>query len=109
VRFVPPGNSSVTVYVDQTCRTPANILTQNGAPVPGSKLDLGTDGQLPLFQGPDTITVLWAKAGYGTPFSLHPAATVSLPIVTGAKGGNAALTSLLAALAVEGVIVDQTS
>lgn len=54
--------------------------------------------QLPGDRGPIQVTQLKAYAAASTK-----------PVVTGAKGGNAALTSVIAALVAQGLIVDQSS
>ena len=43
------------------------------------------------------------------PVGFHGAAPTARPAVTGSRGGNAALTSLLTALAAKGLIIDSTS
>jgi hypothetical protein len=108
-RTPPPRTTGLTLYTDAACRAAAALLTQGGAPIPGSKVDVGADGLLPLFQGPDGYTVLYARTPTGAVTLLHPAPTAALPVVSGSKGSNAALGSLLAALAGEGVVLDQST
>lgn len=49
------------------------------------------------------------NVGNGAPLGFFGTAPVAKPTVTGAKGGNAALTSLLSALAAMGLITDSTT
>lgn len=54
----------------------------------------------------DTASFIeWNATGLG----FYGAAPIAKPTVTGAKGGNAALTSLLAQLALLGLITDSTT
>lgn len=106
----PPAHASgITVFTDSQCRQVASITTLAGIPIPGGRIDVGTDELLPEFMGPAGATVLYAKTASGTPFVMHPAATASVPTITGAKGGNVALANLLTGLAQAGIVVDATT
>jgi hypothetical protein len=109
LRTPPPGTSGITVFTDASCHTVAGLLTTAGLPVPGGKIDVGPDGLLPFFRGPDGATILYTRTPTGAVTALHPAPTAALPVVAGSKGANAALGSLLGALAGEGVVVDQST
>lgn len=109
VRTAPATATAVTVYTDAACSLPANILDATNRVIPGGKVDIAPDGRLPLFYGPDGVSVLYARAPYGVVTTLHPETIGAAPTVTGAKGGNAALTSLLGALSAAGVVTDATT
>lgn len=57
----------------------------------------------------DAFTVALAFRHLGTTLGFYNAAAVAKPTVTGAKGGNAALGSLITALAQLGLITDNTT
>ncbi|NWF25254.1 hypothetical protein HW130_03075 [Streptomyces sp. PKU-EA00015] len=57
----------------------------------------------------DAFTVALAFRHLGTTLGFYNAAAVAKPTVTGAKGGNAALASLLTALANLGLLTDSTT
>jgi hypothetical protein len=109
VRTAPGHATAVTVYNDAACTTPANILDVTNRVIPGAKVDVSPDGRLPLFYGPDAVSVLYARAPYGVVTTLHPETVGAAPTISGAKGGNAALTSLIGALSAAGVVTDATS
>jgi hypothetical protein len=56
------GNATVTFWSAQTGGTQYTDLLLNGSPVTSITT---TGGQVPAFQGPDGITVMWADAGAG--------------------------------------------
>jgi hypothetical protein len=100
--------SGITLCSDKLLRSPAPVFNTTGAPLPGSKLDRWDNGDWPQFTS--TITPLYYRAGNGTVSTLTPVIGSSVVAVTGAKGGNAALASLIAALVQAGVpINDQTT
>jgi hypothetical protein len=108
-RTPPPNLSSVAVYTDSAGHSLATITTVAGAPVPGSRINVGLDGLMPEFLGPAGVTVLYGKTAAGVVFVLHPQLAVNPATVTGSKGSNAALTSLMAALNAAGIVVDATT
>jgi hypothetical protein len=108
-RSWPSRTSSVVVFTDPACRVPASISAPGGGPLPGSKVDIGPDGRIPLFQGPPGATALYCRDANGIVVALYPHPSASATAVTGSKGGNSALASLIAALAAEGLIIDQTT
>jgi hypothetical protein len=108
-RFWPARTSSITVFTDPACRVLAQVVTQAGAALPGSKVNIGPDERIPLFQGPPGATVLYCRDANGNILALYPHAPASATAVTGSKGGNAALASLISALAAEGLVIDQTT
>lgn len=101
--------SGVVIFADKLLKTAAPInSTVNGAPLPGSKIDKWDNGDWPAFTS--TLTPLYYKAGNGTVSTLYPVLGSTTVNVTGSKGANAALTSLIAALIAAGVpINDQTT
>lgn len=108
-RTPPAHTSGITVYADSACRQVAAITTLTGVPIPGARIDVGTDELLPEFLGPAGATVLYSRTAAGTPFIMHPQTAANPPTVTGSKGGNAALASLMTALAAAGIVVDGTT
>lgn len=108
-RTPPARTSGITVFTDQACTRVASITSLTGVPYPNGRIDVGSDDLLPEFIGPAGATVLYAKTAGGVPFVMHPAPITTVPTVTGAKGGNAALTSLMTALAASGIVVDATT
>jgi hypothetical protein len=109
LRTPPPRTTGVTLYTDAACRALADLLTPAGTPMPGGKVDVGADGLLPLFQGPNGAAVLYARTPTGAVTTLHPTPTAPPAVVTGSKGSNAALGSLIGVLAGEGLVVDQST
>jgi hypothetical protein len=88
--------------------------TISGPPV--STLQLQIDASLPptflfpAFLGTLTIDNIDHNFGQaGGAISFYGAPSVAQPVVTGSRGGNAALGSLLTALATLGLIVDNTT
>lgn len=53
----------VVVYADAEATTLADILTLEGAPVPGSELEVQPDSLLPQFQFPDGVDTVYVKVG----------------------------------------------
>ena len=100
-------SGSVPVYTDPACRNQAPIFDGNGAQLRNNAPILVT-GRIAPFQS--TASVLYIRYGVGNVITLYPAiVNKTPPTVTGSKGGNAALASLVGALAAAGVIVDTTS
>ena len=69
------------------------------------------DGSV-VYYGPDSdLSVHWADSGQGSRIAIRPSYPYggTKPTVTGSKGGNAALTSLLTALAALGIVTDSTT
>jgi hypothetical protein len=52
----------VTIYTDAAGTVLANILDLAGAVITGSRLVVDSNSLVPLFQGQDTVTTLYAKA-----------------------------------------------
>lgn len=88
---IGPVNSGGEL-VFQTCTT--------GDPTSTDKMILGNDGQLRL---------LGDLKHEGTKLGFYNHATAARPTITGSRGGNAALASLLTGLDSLGLIVDNTS
>lgn len=103
---VPALGQSFTVYADPACQVKASLFDLNGHPLPGSQATV-VGGLIQPFQS--TLTVLYARDMAGQIEALYPHAAATKPTVTGSKGANAALTSLVQALAAVGLIVDQTT
>lgn len=55
--------ATLTFWDAATGGTRHTDLLLNGSPV--SSITVGDDGQIPLFQGPDGVTAMWADAGSG--------------------------------------------
>lgn len=71
----------------------------------------GADGSV-VYYGPNNDkSVHWADSGQGSRIAIRPTYPYgdTKPTVTGAKGGNAALTSLLSALASLDIVTDSTT
>src|SRR5690349_2647461 len=72
------GGQDVILYLDQACTQLASIAAYQsgnpatpGATISGSRVELDSQSQLPLFWFPDGVTVLWAKpVGGGKPFQV---------------------------------------
>lgn len=52
---------------------------------------------------------VYFRANDGGIHTLYPTSPTTIPTVTGSRGANAALASLLTALAAQGIIVDSSS
>ena len=94
------------VFLDPACRNRATVLSPTGAPLPGNEVTV-TGETVPLFQA--AAAVVYMRDATGQAVALYPHPTANPPTVTGSKGSNAALTSLMQALAGLGLVVDQTS
>ena len=102
--------SGVVIFSDKACRIPAAVNNATtGAPLPGSKLDKDPAGEWPQFTS--TAAPVYVRGGNGTVVTISPQLSFGNPLtVTGSKGGNAALASLITQLIAAGVpIVDSTS
>lgn len=101
------GNAGgVALYADSKLTQRASLFDLNGRPLQGNVLNV-TGAFMPEFQAPNSV--LYLRASGGDVVELFASGPRTAPIVTGAKGGNAALTSLVSALAQLGIVVDQTS
>lgn len=87
-RYIQTSAATLTLWDSQTSGTRYTDLMLNGSPV--TSIPVGVDGQIPVFQGPDAITQMWADAGGG----------VRVLIVS--------LSNIAAALAVAGATTDAT-
>jgi len=108
--YTLPGSTdgfTAVLYVDPACTVPATVTALNGAPIPDSVVVAGRDGA--SFQS--ASSPLYTPAADGTATVLNPALNFATPsAVTGAKGANAALGSLITALIAVGIpITDQTT
>ena len=95
------------VFSDQGCTISASLFDVNGKPLPHNLLTIPDSGLLPAFQAAGSI--LYVRADDGSVRQLFASPQRTMATVTGAKAGNAALTSLLTALAQLGIVVDQTT
>jgi len=101
------GLSGATMYADPACSVKAVLTDLNGRTLSGSVATI-QDGSFAQFQA--TQAVLYFRAASGVIYPVYPEAHAGvLPVVTGSKGANAALTSLLAALASAGIITDSST
>jgi hypothetical protein len=85
--------------------------TGDGGPVDvegGRVFGSGTQGTVDIGTN-ITYTSAVSVAAAGNALGFHGAAAVALQTIVGAKGGNVALTNLLAALATKGLIIDSTT
>lgn len=101
------AGGGVPVFTDTKCTSRAQLFDSAGLPLRGNALELPSTGRIPLFQA--NASVLYVRDCTGAVITLDPSAQRTAVAVTGAKGGNAALTSLIAALSQAGIIVDQTT
>lgn len=86
------------------------------ASIPNGVVTTTAVGALPTFIGPNETSSLWQKVGDSTSRTrvdaVRPVASserLTKPAVTGSRAANAALASLLTALASAGIITDSTS
>lgn len=101
------GNAGgVPLYTDAKMTQRASLFDLTGRPLPGNMLNV-TGAFIPEFQASNSV--LYLRAASGDVVQLFANDKRTAPTVTGAKGGNAALTSLMAALVQLGIVVDQTS
>lgn len=87
-----------TLYLDQACTTPADILTVDGEPIPGSIVTVDDYSRLPLVQYPDDVRVLYTRVAGGPVVALYAGTDGRLtPLeatVTGLGGVDARLDSV---------------
>ena len=101
------GNAGgLALYADSKLTQRATLFDLNGRPLQGNVLNV-TGAFMPEFQASNSV--LFLRASSGDVVELFASGQRTAQIVTGAKAGNAALTSLVAALAQLGLIIDQTS
>ena len=106
---VVPG-ATLTIWSARTGGTQITDLLDVDS-VATTTVTSGADGSV-LYYGPNNdLSVHWADSGQGSRIAILPTYPYggTKPTVTGAKGGNAALTSLLSALASLGIITDSTT
>ena len=100
-------DGAIPIFVDSGCTIRATLYDTNGAVLRGNSLFVGSSDRLPTFQA--NATVVYTRDAGGRVVTIYPHPAKNSPIITGSKGANAALTSLITALANEGLIVDQTT
>ena len=112
-RFTDARAQSVTVYSDAKCSQLAPITTLAGAPIARSILVIGPDGLWPYFAA--NLPTVYVRDARGFIIRWYPAspavqgATQPPTAVTGSRSTGAAMTSLIAALALQGMnITDGT-
>ena len=107
---VVPG-SVLTIWSARTGGTQITDLLDRDS-VAATTVTSAADGSI-VYYGPDAdLSVHWADSGVGAPrTAVRPTFPygATVPTVTGAKGGNAALTSLLTHLAALGIVTDSTT
>ena len=101
-------NGPQPVFTDATFRTRVTVYNANGTQLPGNEVTV-TNGYLTTFYTASTVNTVFLKGDDGNPIQLFAHASASAIVVTGSKGANAALTSLMSALAQIGIVVDQTT
>lgn len=100
--------SHVQFFVDPACTIAAPITDPTtGMALPKSQVAV-VGGVISSFAA-GTATVLYARNNSGVTQTFYPSAVRTKPTVTGSKSANAALTSLVTALAAQGIISDTTS
>lgn len=99
-------SGGLALFTDSRLTLRATVYDLNGRPLPGNVVNV-TGALIPEFQSASGI--LFFRAGSGEVAALSASGQRSGVVVSGAKGGNAALTSLIAALAQLGIVVDQTT
>lgn len=75
-----------TVYADADAAELADILTVDGDPITGSHVTVGADSQLPLFQFPDGVDLLWARVTTGPVTAIYARAAASASGVSSVDG-----------------------
>lgn len=106
----PYGHGGSTgVWIDPKALNPATVFDATGAPLPGNRLPVDNDGRILPFQA--APAVLYIKTASRKIVALYPSVPTvgTAPTVTGSKGANAALTSLMTTLAALGIVVDGTT
>ena len=96
--------SHVAVFADAACTVPATVSNPTtGAVMPKGLVPI-VNGTISPFTS--SASVLYARNDAGGVVTLYPHIARTMATITGAKAGNAALTSLISALAGEGLPVD---
>lgn len=106
---VVPG-ATLTIWSARTGGTQITDLLDVDS-VATTTVTSDADGSI-VYYGPNNdLSVHWADSGVGSRIAVRPAYPygATKPTVTGSKGGNAALTSLLTQLAALGIITDSTT
>lgn len=60
------------VYLDEAMTTLADILDEDGVAVPDSTLTIDSFSQLPIFQFPDDVRIVWVSIDGGPAWPLYP-------------------------------------
>lgn len=95
------------IYSDAACTVKATLIADNGSPINNSQIVADERGLWPVFTC--SSPRVYFRANDGTIHTLYPSSPTKIPTVTGSSGANAALASLLTALAAQGIIVDSSS
>jgi hypothetical protein len=106
---VVPG-ATLTIWSARTGGTQITDLLDKDS-VATTTVTSDADGSI-VYYGPNNdLSVHWADSGQGSRIAIRPSYPYggTKPTVTGSKGGNAALTSLLTALAALGIVTDSTT
>ena len=74
------ASASLTMWTAATGGTKITDLLLNGATV--TAIPVGSDGAVPVFQGPDGVTELWADAGHGRVRLTAPVTVVDSALAT---------------------------
>lgn len=88
-------NSPVTIWVDSAGTQLADILYPDGTPVSGSVLTTDQYGMLPLFQLPDSVSVVYAEIPGGPIWPVYARTDDQLKTLGTAVAGNASAISAL--------------
>lgn len=84
--------ATLTMWSAETGGTQYTDLRRNG--VATSTIVVGADGQVPTFQGPDGIVVMWAEAGAGGRSMLDAAGDIAVLAQAAAVTATAAAASI---------------
>lgn len=91
-----PAGASLTFYSAKTGGTQYTDLRLASAPsTPVSTVAVGSDGQLPDFQGPDGVTTMWATGGLGRVRLVSWSAASGAAGTPGAPGADGADGSII--------------
>lgn len=81
--ILTPPRTSIVVFTDEACTTPADIRSEDGTAIPNSTV-FTEHGIVPEFLGPDGAFRLWAKpAGATEPYPLEAQVTELLSLEEG--------------------------
>ena len=98
--------SHIQFFTDAKCTQLASLTDMNGVPLPKAQVQV-LNGVIQSFQS--SATILYCRNNSGNIVSFYPHIARTMASVSGSKGGNAALSSLMSALSGQGLVSDATS